>query len=101
MEKIYRQGDIAFVAAEIPADAKEIDKIVLRKGENGGKHSLPPRKGVKKEDMPKVFKDKFGILYIRAPKGTKIVHKEHKSISLPPGTYQLLNQREVKGLVRD
>jgi hypothetical protein len=88
--QLYRHGDVLVGGvAEIPADAKKLDKLILAYGEvTGHTHRI--------EDptTAEMFEHE-GLLYLRviAPLA-RLVHEEHNPIELPQGTYRVWQQRE-------
>lgn len=89
---MYRQGDVGIVPVKsIPAQAKPLKRdgrIVLAYGEvTGHAHAIASR-GVK------VFEHE-GTRYIRVPqRGADLTHEEHGKITLAPGEYRVVIQRE-------
>ncbi len=88
INKWYQQGDVTIRPVDaIPEDAKDAGTRVLAEGEATGHKHLATAEDVR------LFLDE-GILYMRAPRGTTIVHEEHRTLEIPPGDYQI-------GIVRE
>jgi len=86
---MYRQGDLLIVACrQIPNGCKSVsDNILLRGEQTGHAHKL--------FGEGKIYVDKNGELYIDSKKNVnEIWHEEHKTISIPQGTYKVVRQRE-------
>jgi hypothetical protein len=90
----YRQGDVLIVQCEefeLPSWARPIareeGRVVLAHGElTGHAHAIA------EPDVEMVEQD--GNYYIRVPREAVVQHEEHNPISLGPGTYQVIRQRE-------
>lgn len=87
----FRHGDLFGTAFEgaLPEGLKERKNGVLAHGEvTGHRHRI--------EDPSKaqVFEALDGLLYVRVIEETRIVHEEHKPITLAPGVYRVYAQRE-------
>lgn len=86
--KQYRHGDLLVIKIEsIPTSAVRVNHKILALGETTGHaHRLT--------DAAQVFEDADGTLYFDAPAGAGVSHEEHATIEFPPGTYQVIRQRE-------
>jgi hypothetical protein len=91
--KHYRQGDVLLVLVDgLPKDSKqakpdEEHRIVLAYGEvTGHAHAVSTAHAVLYEAGP----DR----YIDVKSGAALVHEEHSTINLDPGTYKVVRQRE-------
>lgn len=91
----FRQGDVFIEKVDkIPADVKpgKLDRgrIVLAYGEvTGHAHAI--------ESTPEIeMYERGNVLYlnIKGEKGADLVHEEHATITLPPGQYRAMRQRE-------
>lgn len=90
----YRQGDVLIVGCEAfelpvgaPPVAREDGRIVLAHGEfTGHAHAIT------EPDVELVEQD--GNYYLRVPREAVVQHEEHLPISLGPGTYRVIRQRE-------
>jgi hypothetical protein len=107
--KLYAQGDILLetvdnIAADrlrrmrsVPADAD--GAVVLGRGERSGhRHAI--------HGGAQMVRDRFfgdsgvpgglyvGHLVVEGEAGATLVHEEHGSIALPPGTYRVRRQRQ-------
>lgn len=60
---------------------KEVERKVLAEGEMTGHFHRATAK------TARVFEDDTGHRTLSAPRGTKVVHEEHKPITVPPGEY--------------
>jgi hypothetical protein len=87
---MWRHGDVLVAAIdEIPADAKQLEHVILARGEmTGHAHRIADSKTA-------ILYETNGLLFVKviADKAT-LVHEEHKPIELPRGTYRVWQQRE-------
>jgi hypothetical protein len=84
---MIRQGDLLFVQAEIPQDAKEIQTGILARGEaTGHNHRVRPGTAIALLAA--------GVAYVRALQEAQIDHEEHQTVTLPPGDWEVRRQRE-------
>lgn len=94
--KIYRQGDVLIRAiAAVPSDAKDItpkDRIVLAYGEVTG-HAHAIAEGQAREFS---LADAAGVVrrFLSVVSKAEVKHEEHATIPLPPGAYEIVQQRE-------
>lgn len=91
--KLYRQGDVLLREVKsIPAAAqpqKPTDRIVLAYGEvTGHAHAIADLESVD------VFVGPEGQMYLRVKETVALRHEEHAPITLPPGDYERILQRE-------
>lgn len=93
---IYRQGDVLIrQVADLPAPAKDVtpnDRIVLAYGEvTGHAHAIAP--GEAREFS---MADAAGAVrrFLSVVKSAVVRHEEHAPIPLPPGVYEIVQQRE-------
>lgn len=88
--KIYRQGDIVIKPAKIPQDATPTKESVIAYGEvTGHAHRFAEDRGTIFEH-PATRRRFLRVI----PGGLRITHEEHEDIPLPPGDYELIQQRE-------
>lgn len=99
----YRQGDILLVIEEeIPDRAVPVaadgDRVVLAYGEaTGHKHALVGRQ-VELFSEPGDEDGMIGERFLRiVGEAGLLVHEEHDPITVPPGTYRVVRQREYEG----
>jgi hypothetical protein len=86
---IYRQGDVLFKKIEeLPKKNRKLDTDIIVKGEATG-HAHRIRNGVLYSSWQRGPR-----LYIKASKGAKVIHEEHKQIELEKGLYEVIRQRE-------
>lgn len=89
----YRQGDVLVVrVAAVPAEAtearREHGRIILAHGEvTGHAHAI-----VSPDAAP--FMTPEGELYIVVDEVSELLHEEHAPITLEPGAYKVVRQRE-------
>lgn len=85
--KMRRHGDLLIVEVDnIPSEAKLKEGRILAYGEvTGHKHVM---------DVGELFETREGKLYLKLGKMGKLSHEEHKQITLPPGSYEVIRQRE-------
>lgn len=92
--KMYQQGDVIFELVEPLGEGKETLKTgqrVLVEGETTG-HAHKVSEEVDFEQFSLVEKD--GVLYLKTKVETPVIHEEHKTITLNPGTYKVRRVRE-------
>ena len=104
---MYRQGDVLIVPiaeAQVPAgvsgraplgrDPRE--RMILALGEaTGHAHAVVGQGMLYPAATP------LEPMYLRLPKGGRVVHEEHAMITLTPGWYRVIRQREYEpGSVR-
>jgi hypothetical protein len=88
----YRQGDVLLLKVnELPTDAtpdqSEGHRIVLAYGEvTGHAHALSTAHAA----LYKIGDER----YVVAQDGATLVHEEHSAITLEPGVYRVVRQRE-------
>src|SRR3990172_1280213 len=115
--KVYRQGDVLFVpiAKKSPLrqhikKAKAVSRIIQR-GENGGRHVLEagtakvvrpgfPISSFDSFERTQAFANARGRRYVHVPPGVqaRVVHREHKPLTLPSGDFEIRTQREMQGV---
>lgn len=92
MSKTYRQGDVLFRKVQrIPSGGKKrISGHILEGEATGHIHRLA------EDDLAQAEVLEFaeGKLFISAEGGVSIIHEEHAPITLPPGNYEVVRQRE-------
>ena len=94
---IYRQGDIIIKGIEkLPENLSLVGLVsneigfVLREGKyTGHKHLLVADRGTME-----IMKDKNGKFYLKFSNFVDLVHEDHKTITIFPGTYEVSNERE-------
>lgn len=98
----YRQGDVSVRRIHAPMRPLEIKRqdngrVVLAYGElTGHAHVLDRPENVT------LMEDKKGNLFLSVRQEAAVVHEEHSPITLPPGDYEVVTQREyVPGPVRE
>lgn len=92
----YRQGDVLVMAVpSIPRRAERVrrdgGRVVLAYGEaTGHAHAIGDAGAVLLQDPL------TGDLFVRVdePGGVALAHEEHATVTLPPGDYQVVRQRE-------
>jgi hypothetical protein len=86
---MWRHGDVLIAPVEeIPASAKSRKQPILAYGEvTGHSHRIEaPEKAELWENGNELF--------LKVLETTRIIHEEHKPITLLPGTYRVWKQRE-------
>jgi len=99
MDQQYRQGDVLLIRVEsvpgklqrVPRDAE--GRVVLAEGEATGHAHAIADKGAELLERADL-QDRF--LRVLAEGGVSLVHNEHEAITLPPGSYQVMRQREFR-----
>ena len=94
--KTYRQGDVLIRQVnEIPSQAKvkkNVGRIVLAYGEvTGHAHAIaePQAKEFTMEQANSAVRR-----FLDVASGADVKHEEHATIQLPPGFYEIIQQRE-------
>lgn len=90
---IFRQGDVLFKQARIPAGKRTARKSghILEGEATGHIHRVAEAD----LDVADVLEHENGQLYLSVTeRGISIVHEEHKSIDLPVGDWEIVRQRE-------
>jgi len=84
--KHYRQGDVLFIAITNAPKATTIrkSKIIVESKRTGHAHRLSQGSVLEAEDG----------LYIYSDIATAVIHEEHQTLTLPPGSYKVVRQRE-------
>lgn len=88
----YRQGDLLFVRADARPGGVTLEPragTILVEGETTGHaHRLAsPKHGA-------ILTGPDGALYVDITRETQIVHEEHAAITLDPGLWMVIRQRE-------
>ena len=98
--EVYRQGDVCFVPiteaqykeAINPArrwnKAVQTTSSIIRKGEHGGQHQF------EKMDNVELFNTGIGRKYAKTEAPVNIVHKEHGTVELPGGFWEIRIQQD-------
>jgi hypothetical protein len=93
---MYRQGDVLLVPIKaMPKDVKAVrrenGRTVLAHGEiTGHAHAI-------KDNRAALFRDPETMnvfMYVGGERAVVLEHEEHNAIDVPPGTYQIIRQRE-------
>lgn len=99
MRPIFRQGDVMLVPATIPAEAKQQKprrRLVLAEGEVTGHHH------VLEVDAPDKLEElllpgdvaELEQRFVRVLDEASLAHDEHATLTIPPGEYRVVRQRE-------
>lgn len=83
--KMYRQGDVLLVETKEPTATHPRESLVVLEGEITG-HSHRLTSGAVLDCLEDTF--------VHAVEGTKMVHEEHDTITIPEGWYKVIRQRE-------
>ena len=92
---LIRQGDVLVSrVASIPANAKpqqrDNGRVILAYGEvTGHAHQIADPDAVGAE-----LTVAESATFLRLTKKAQLVHEEHATINIPPGTYRVVHQRE-------
>jgi hypothetical protein len=89
--KIYRQGDVLLVESKLPEGSKKVKRagdVILAYGEVTG-HAHRLAEGTVTEHQA------AGRRFITT-KGANLTHEEHSTITLPRGTYEVIQQVEYQ-----
>jgi len=92
---MFRQGDVLLIPIDyVPLAATKQPRkgdIVLAHGEvTGHAHRI-------KELQADVFMGAAGTRFLRAAEPVNLTHEEHATVSIPPGAYRIVQQREWDG----
>lgn len=87
---LWRHGDVLIAQiSSIPEATTHSASPVLAHGEiTGHSHRIEDARSAE------VLVGNSGTLYLKVLAVTRIIHEEHKPITLPPGTYRIWQQRE-------
>ena len=96
----YRQGDVLLIpCADIPAgacvEAAENGRVVLARGERTGHaHTMAA-------DRVCYFREEGsgsggGFVRVAGPTPVDLTHEEHAPLTIPPGSYRVVQQREYQ-----
>jgi len=89
---MYRQGDVLVRPIQkLPDGVKKskVKRVVLAEGEvTGHCHEILDVENVE------LLQDADGNLYLDVKEPAELTHQEHSTITIPPGTYEIVRQRE-------
>lgn len=98
--RIYRQGDVWIyrISDKPPLRSlktqKPTDKgLILAEGEVTGHHHRIPVEEIERAILRPTANPGVRLLHVK-DKPVSLVHEEHETIHLPPGTYEVRIQRE-------
>lgn len=87
---LWRHGDVLIAQTpSIPEFATRASSPILVRGEITG-HSHR----IEDSTTAEVWVARNGELYLKILAATRVIHEEHKPITLPPGNYRVWQQRE-------
>ncbi len=95
MSKLYRQGDVLIREVEsIPEGLHRVPleggRVILAHGEvTGHAHAVVGDVEFRAADLADL-EERF----LRVAREARVVHEEHGTITLPPGDYEVVRQRE-------
>ena len=90
---LFAQGDILLRRHTVaPKTTKSVapegGRLILARGEaTGHHHSIDATKGT-------LTLDEGGVMFLTIEELTTLDHQEHRAITLEPGTYEVVRQRE-------
>ncbi len=95
-KQMFRQGDVLIEKiASVPRGAKrkplDNGRIILAYGEATGHAHVVQTDA---EAVEVFLAELNGETYLSIPQGGQVVHEEHATITLPPGTFKVVRQRE-------
>lgn len=102
---MYRQGDVLVVPIEkaqlpetlVPAPRDRRGRLILARGEATGHAHVVTGEGLTLLCLP----DDIEAMFLHVRVYGRIGHEEHAPISLPPGYYRVVRQREyLPGAIR-
>ena len=90
MAKHYRQGDVMLIEVKRAPAGTEIARrrLVLAEGEVTGHAHV-----IEQEDAV-MLTTAESATFVRLAKKAQLIHQEHATIDLEPGTYRVVRQRE-------
>lgn len=94
-QMLYRQGDVLLQRVdEIPAGLKDVPldkgRVILAYGEvTGHAHAVEGEVTFLAADL-----EELEERFLRVESEAQVVHEEHDTITLPPGDYRVVRQRE-------
>ena len=86
---IYRQGDVLIVKVEQEFDGANEQSAILAYGEATGHHH-------KLEGTVEIVREQGEISMFRVVEATPLTHQEHATITVEPGVYRVIRQREYQ-----
>jgi hypothetical protein len=91
--KMYRQGDVLFKEVKsVPVDGKVRRSGHILEGEATGHIHRVDQKQLGDADVLDCGAGLF--MTVTAEGGVSIVHEDHNTLVLPPGSYEIVRQRE-------
>ncbi len=97
MRSQFRQGDLLFTRIEglnKPENTKTVEDGVIARGESTGHaHRIAP-KDLKQGKAKVYFMAEPRRIVIEAFEPVRVLHEEHRPITLPPGIWEVRQQRE-------
>lgn len=90
-ERLYRQGDLLFQrVSKLPENLQARQSDILAEGETTGHmHRIVG---------PAQILEGMGQEYLQVEAETELVHEEHNKITLAPGYYKVIHEREFDPL---
>lgn len=96
MKKLYRQGDVLIAeTTDVPDGLTPVPldngRVILAHGEvTGHAHAVEGDVGLFTASDLADLEERF----LKVEQEAQVVHEEHDTIALPPGTYRVIRQRE-------
>ena len=91
----YQQGDVLIKPIkQLPRTARRLEAPVLADGEATGHQHVAVGQDV-------AVLESAQMRLLKAPRGARITHPEHKPIELPPGNYEVSKAREYDPFTRE
>lgn len=92
---MFRQGDLLFVPiTSLPASSRKVPRqegrLILARGEATGHAHAVVESAVWLLESP----DQPGVAFLDVEEECRVVHEEHAPITLAPGKYRVVHQRE-------
>lgn len=85
--RYYQQGDVIFRVTEKPENTKKLKGNVVVEGSHGGNNHVLGGKGF-------CLLESNGKAFLEVTSPTEALHKEHKTIKLPKGFYEIVRVQE-------
>jgi hypothetical protein len=96
---MLRQGDVLLVPAKMSEHAKKVDRanrgIILAEGEaTGHAHVILGEKASLYSVIDSSDVEEMRQRFLLVEEQVEVLHEEHATITVPPGVYEIVRQRE-------
>lgn len=103
---MYRHGDVLLEPVDrMPVEGTPVDHTTLALGEATG-HSHVTDRGKQittgdAEESDRLTGEARKFLVVEGDESAQLTHEEHNTLEIPPGTYEVLGQREFDPMQGD